>query len=113
MGAGLLGALRSSGSPILPLIGVAIIALTAVGCRSVGSADFSPTALAASSATPAGPLPTGASTGVPEHWQLEFSRSGGLGGEAKTVVLTDDGAFVATDERMHRQSDGMLAEESR
>jgi len=111
MGAGLLGALRSSGSPILPLVGAAIISLSTTGCRPIGPAVPSPTSPVAVSTASETAGPTGSSPVFPEHWRLEFSRSGGIAGELKIIDITEDGSFVATSRRLEGKRQGTLSKE--
>jgi len=109
MGAGTHGSLRSSGSPIWPLLGAAIIILLTTGCQPIGPLSPSPTSPGATSVVPETAGPTGSSSVFPEHWRLEFSRSGGIAGEMKTINISEDGSFVATDMGVQQTIEGTLS----
>ena len=110
MGAGLPGALRSTGSPIWPLIGAVILSLSTAGCRPIFPPAPSPTSPVADSTSVETAGPVGSSSSLPEHWRLEFNRSGGIAGEMKTINISDDGSFVATSEKLQQTLQGTLSE---
>ena len=111
MGAGLLGALHSSGSPIWPLVGATIIILLTPGCRPIGPPAPSPTSAGVASVAQETDGPTESPLAFPDHWRLEFSRSGGIAGEMKTITVTDDGSFVATGRGLQESLEGTLSKE--
>lgn len=109
MGAGTHGSLRSSGSPIWPLLGTVIIILMTTGCQPIGPRAPSPTSQVSTSVASGTVSPTGSSSAFPEHWRLEFSRSGGIAGEMKTMDINEDGSFIATSKGLQRTIEGTLS----